>query len=226
METNTKKDPWFILSLILGGVIVGFILGTVFSGSNTQTYQITLGTHSGGDSSGSIGRADAPVLVEEYSDYMCPYCQRFYEMTFDKIIKTYVDTGKVRFVYKDFPIGSHKNAKPAAMAARCAGDQGNYYGMHDALFVNMDVWNRLPDPTDSFVAMAKKLKLNKNDFSACLKSGKFDASIAESVKESVSRNNTGTPGFFINGQYVSGALPFSVFQEKIEEELAKIQPAQ
>lgn len=218
----TKRDPWFIASMVLIGIIVGFLFGNFSTGSGVPEVQIQLGMHSGGTAEGSMGSLDAPVLVEEFSDYMCPYCQRFYENTFDQIVKAYVDTGKVRFVYKDFPIRSHKNAKPAAVAARCAGDQNNYFGMHDALFVNMEVWNSLPDPTDVFVQMAKKLKLDKKAFLNCLTSGKFDASIDASVADSVARQNTGTPGFFINGQYVSGAVPFATFQKVIEEELAKV----
>ena len=86
-----------------------------------------------------LGRADAPVTLVEFSDYQCPFCQRFFATTLSAIKKHYVDTGKVRYVFRDFPLDQlHRQARKAAEAVHCAGDHGKYWEMHDLLFQNQD----------------------------------------------------------------------------------------
>ncbi|MBI4919127.1 DsbA family protein [archaeon] len=165
------------------------------------------------------GEDNAPVTVVEYSDYQCPFCARFYEQTLPSMMKEYIDSGKVKLVYKDLPLPFHPNAKNAAVAARCGGDQGNYWGMHDELFGNQEVWSNLPDATETFAGYATKLGLDATKFKNCLTSGKFDTVISDNLKEASSVGLSGTPSFLVNGMSVVGAQPFAVFKQAIESEL-------
>ena len=117
-------------------------------------------------------------------------------------------------MYKDYPLEFHKDARKAAEASHCAGEQGKYWEYHDVLFANstaLDVANLKKYATD--------LKLDGNQFSTCLDSGKYAAEIAKDTAEGAQAGVTGTPAFFINGRFLSGAQPFESFQDAIEEAL-------
>ena len=90
-----------------------------------------------------LGSANATITLIEFTDYQCPFCSRHFNQTYEQIKKDYIDTGKVKFYLRDFPLGFHPNAQKAAEAARCAGDQGKYWEMHDALFKNQSEWSPL-----------------------------------------------------------------------------------
>ncbi len=107
----------------------------------------------------------------------------------------------------------------ALFAARCAGDQGDYWGMHDELFSNQELWSNLPDATETFTGYSTKLGLNGNKFKECLSSGKFDGVIQDNLQEASSAGLGGTPSFLINGLSVVGAQPYAVFKQAIESEL-------
>ncbi|MFT7616015.1 MAG: protein-disulfide isomerase [Candidatus Woesearchaeota archaeon] len=162
------------------------------------------------------GDADAPITIVEFSDFECPFCARFYSDTYQKIIAEYVDTGKVKIVYRDFPLSFHPNAQKAAEAAECAEDQGEFWAMHDILFEQGVVGG----PT-TFKGYAATLGLDANDFADCLDSGKHAAEVRADLNDGAAAGVTGTPGFYINGVQVVGAQPFSVFEQIIEAELAK-----
>jgi len=162
------------------------------------------------------GDPNAPVTIVEWSDFECPFCTRFYEQTLGQIDEQYIKTGKVKMYYRDFPLGFHSNAQKAAEAAECAGDQGKFWEMHDALFDN-----GVSGGISSFKKFAGDLGLNTADFNDCLDSGKFADEVKQDMADGTAVGIRGTPGFIINGQLVSGAQPFSVFQEIIEAELAK-----
>lgn len=161
------------------------------------------------------GDEDAPVTIVEFSDYECPFCARFYSQTYNQIKEDYIDTGKVKLVFRDFPLGFHKNAQKAAEAAECAGDQGMYYEMHDKLFEN-----GVEGGVDSFKVYASTLGLDTEQFNECLDSDKYEKEVKQDMSDGQKAGVTGTPAFFINGEKVVGAQPYSVFQEKIEAALA------
>ena len=167
-----------------------------------------------------LGDADAPVLMIEYSDYQCPYCARYIEETYPQIKANYIDTGKVQYVFKDFPLSFHEQAQAAAEAAHCAGAQGDYWGMHDLLFANQSDWSNSSAP-DAFRRYAEQLGLDVEAFDACLESGEFAALVQENLQEGLSVGVSGTPGFFVGSQFVSGAQPYSVFEEAIEAALGQ-----
>jgi len=174
----------------------------------------------------SLGRADAPVTIIEFSDFECPFCQRFNKTTLPEIKRDYVDSGKVRYVFLDFPLEQmHPKARKAAEAAGCAAEQGKFWEMHDILFEvspNLDL--RL------YPEYAKKLKLESAAFEQCLGSGKQSTRINAGLSSGRSVGINATPSFIITktdggdiatgGVIVTGAQPYDRFKDAIEQALA------
>ncbi len=160
------------------------------------------------------GDADAFVVIQEWSDFQCPFCARFAADTLPSIMEQYVDNGKVRFEYHHFPLSFHPQAMKAAVASECAGEQGKFWGMHDKIFAGQAT---LADT--SYATWATELGLDSGKFSSCVSSGKFDSAIQKDMATGQAAGISGTPGFLINGKLVSGAQPFSVFEQIIEAEL-------
>ena len=174
----------------------------------------------------SLGRADAPVTIIEFSDFECPFCQRFNKTTLPEIKRDYVDSGKVRYVFLDFPLEQmHPKARKAAEAAGCAAEQGKFWQMHDILFevsTNLDL--RL------YPEYAKKLKLESAAFEQCLGSGKQSARINAGLASGRSVGINATPSFIITktdggdiatgGVIITGVQPYVRFKDAIEQALA------
>ncbi len=166
----------------------------------------------------AIGDPGAAVTIVEYTDYQCPYCARHFQQTFPRIKENYVDTGQVYYVFKDFPLTSiHAQAVDAAEAARCAGEQGAYLEMHNALFLRQQDWADNRAANDVFVEMAGQIGLDADSFAACLESGKYESAVMADLDEGVSFGVRGTPAFFINGNFLSGAQPYDVFVQAISQ---------
>ncbi len=161
------------------------------------------------------GDPDAPVTIVEFSDYECPFCARFYSQTLSQIDEKYIKTGKVRLIYRDFPLSFHKQAQKAGEAAECAGEQGKYYEMHDKLFED-----GVSGGIASFKQYALDIGLNTADFNTCLDSGAMAGEVQKDFRDGQAAGVQGTPGFLVNGRLISGAQPFSVFEQIIEAELA------
>jgi protein-disulfide isomerase len=155
----------------------------------------------------------------EFADYQCPYCKRFFSTTFPALNKEYIDTGKVRFVLKDLPLPMHSNARPAAIASYCAGDQGKFWAMHDKLFTDN---GQLTDQL--FKTLAKDIGLNAEQFADCLKSNRYDAATSADVTETSKQGITVTPTFVVGrttddmiaGSIIGGAQPIEAFRAQIE----------
>lgn len=162
------------------------------------------------------GDKDAKVTIVEWSDFECPFCGRFFSDAYKQIDAQYIKTGKVKLVYRDFPLSFHKNAQKAAEAAECAHKQGKFWEMHDKLF-----GSGVAGGVETFKKYAADLGLDTNDFDTCLDSGAMASEIKNDLTAGVNAGIKGTPGFVINGQLVSGAQPFSVFKQVIDAELAK-----
>lgn len=173
------------------------------------------------DDDAYLGKENAPVTIVEFSDYECPFCKRFYDSTLPQLKSQYIDTGKVKFVYRDFPLSFHQNAHIEAEAAECAKDQGGntaYFKYHDEIF-KRTTSNGLGIAVDQLSVIAKNVGLDVTKFNTCLNSGTFKSEVDKDIQDGVSAGVQGTPGFIINGKFVSGAQPFSVFQQVIEAEL-------
>jgi len=160
------------------------------------------------------GDVNAPVTIIEFSDFECPFCGKYVMETYPQIVKEYIETGKVRYVFRDFPLDFHANAQKAAEAAECAGEQGMYWEMHDYLFANQDYLG-----ISYLKGYAKDLKLDTDKFNECLDSGAMEEEVLADLLEGQSYGVSGTPGFFINGKMISGAQPYEVFVQEIEAAL-------
>lgn len=173
------------------------------------------------------GDQDAPITIVEFSDFQCPFCARFQIQTLPLILEQYVETGKVKFVYRDFPIqNSHPNAMPAAAASECAHEQDKYWEYHDALFENQAVWNKveITSAITIFKEFATELNLNQEQFDSCLDSGKYIEEIKNDLNDGRNYGITGTPGFFIGNDDIgfvklNGAQPFEAFKSVIDSQL-------
>ncbi|MEA3335662.1 MAG: thioredoxin domain-containing protein [Chloroflexota bacterium] len=223
-----KNKPLILLVSLL--LIAGFILSACASDTGPQAPAGTEDTRpvTGEDSpSGSEtadvrskGDPDAPVTIVEYSDFQCPYCSRWVLDTYPTLLEEYIDTGKVRLEFRDFPLNFHPNADEAAIATRCAAEQGAYWEMHDRLFESQAGWANLPDTGEAFASYADDLGLDVEAFEQCLNSGRYDEALVEDLQAGQAAGVSGTPSFLINGQLLVGAQPAQVFRQAIDTVLA------
>jgi protein-disulfide isomerase len=166
-----------------------------------------------------LGSKNAPLTIVEYTDYQCPFCQRFHVASFPEIKKNYIDTGKVRYFSKDLPLDFHANAMRAAMSARCAAEQNKFWELRDLMAQNP---NQLD--MDHIAGFADSLKMDSKALRACVDSGKYKDPVQSDVLEAMKIGANGTPTFIVgksvgngvDGELVIGAMPFQVFDEKLK----------
>jgi protein-disulfide isomerase len=163
----------------------------------------------------TLGPQKAPVSLVEFADYECPYCQKVAADV--KKLQADLDD-KVAFTYKDFPLPMHARAEKAAEATRCAGKQGKFWEFHDELFRSKEL------DFDQLKAQARTLKLDPAEFDKCLDSGEQAEAVERDRKEGLRLGLSGTPSFFINGHFLSGALDYAALRQIVEQQLAA--PAQ
>jgi protein-disulfide isomerase len=148
------------------------------------------------------GKPEAPVTIVEYADFQCPGCGYFANQLEQRLLADYVQTGQARFVFHDYPLPGHPNAVPAAEAARCAGDQGAFWPMHDVLFSAQNQWASLSQPLQQFGVYAEQLKLDRAAFEQCLSSGKQRDAILKAQQAGDQLGLPGTPSFAVNGALI------------------------
>jgi protein-disulfide isomerase len=187
------------------------------------------------DNDPQLGSKDAKVTVVIFEDFQCPFCGAFagldekmiknmqaqdatWQPALSNIKKDYVDTGKVRLVWKDYPFLGDES-KWSAIAARCAQDQGKFWEYHDYLFSHQNGENQGSFSKDNLKKFAATLGLNTQTFNNCVDSNKYDAKPAEWVAFGQSVGVSGTPGTFVNGTLISGAAPYSTFKSAIDAAL-------
>jgi protein-disulfide isomerase len=174
-----------------------------------------------------LGNANAKVTIVEFSDFECPYCRSFFIGAYPELKKNYIDTGKVKLVFRHFPLSFHVGARPAALAAQCAGDQGKFWEMHDKIFSEQqkqEADKNTVTRTVSFEAAdvntwAKSLGLNMTTYTTCMTSEKYGKKVDADIAAGTTFGVSGTPTFFVNGQFVLGAQPFSEFKKLIDDAL-------
>jgi protein-disulfide isomerase len=167
-----------------------------------------------------LGSKDAPLTIVEYTDYQCPFCQRFHVTAFTELKKAYIDTGKVRFYSRDLPLDFHPNAMRAALAARCAAEQGQFWKLRDVMGANPDKLD-----IDHIVGFAADLKMDASKLRACVESEKYKDAIQADLLEAMKVGAQGTPTFVlgkstatgVEGEVIEGALPFPMFDQKLKE---------
>ena len=229
-----KDDIWkystiLLLALLLVGGVIFFTGGVMKdddknapSPTPTPTPQPPSTVQVSIDDDPILGNRNAPVTIVEFSDYECPFCGRFYSATLPSIKSNYIDTGKVRFVYRDFPLNFHPSAQPAAEASECVREKGGdeaFWKYHDTIFENQPMLS-----TEKLLEWASEMG---HDIEECLNSNKFAAEVQKDMRDGQNVGIQGTPGFIIGktdgnsvrGQIVSGAQPFAVFQQIIDAEL-------
>ncbi len=173
------------------------------------------------------GNQEAEITIIEFSDFQCPFCARFHVQTLPLLLENYIDSGKVKLVYRDFPIQNiHPNAMPAAVAAECADEQGKYWQYHDKLFENQNQWAKLEttEAVEIFSQYSVEIDLNQEQFETCLTSGKYVNEIRNDLNDGREYGVTGTPGFFVGSDdlgfvELKGAQPFESFKKIIESQL-------
>ncbi len=219
-----KKDQlWKYSTFVLAGILVvgAFVFFTGDGGTTgaavnpngvpTQPSKVSADA----DDDPFLGNPDAPVVIIEFSDYECPFCGRFWSDTLPSLESEYIDTGKVKFVYRDFPLTSiHPMAMPAAEAAECVGEQGGdeaYFQMHDKIFANQQLLS-----VDNLKSWASELGYNIEN---CLDSGEMRDEVQNDLRDATAAGGRGTPYFIINDQPLSGAQPFSAFKQIIDSQL-------
>jgi protein-disulfide isomerase len=170
-----------------------------------------------------LGRPDAPLTMVEFTDLQCPFCRQFILTSFNDIKKNWIDTGKLRYISRDFPLDFHAQAMPAARAARCAGEEGKFWEMRLALMRNANLLT-----PDFITKTAGELKLDAKAFGACAISNKYDVLIQAEMTEGTKLGVGGTPTFVmgrttaaaVEGPMMVGALPYAEFDAKLKALLA------
>ncbi len=177
------------------------------------------------------GNKNAPLTMVEFSDYECPFCKRYFTDTLPELRKDYIDSGKMKVVYRDLPLSFHQNAHIEAEAANCAREQGGdsaYFKMHDEMF-SKTTSNGTGLSVDELPTLANNVGLNGGLLKTCLDSGKYKAEVDKDLADAQNVGADGTPTFFIgksdngfiNGTRIVGAQPFSAFKAIIDQQLAE-----
>ncbi len=236
-EGGTDKSKLSLpIAIVLAGVMIsGAVLWTRVSPQgavNTGVVQQVTGdtqkvggvVNVSADDDAVLGDPNAPITLIEFSDFQCSFCRKFMKETLPQIKKEYIDTGKARLVYRDFPLSFHPGAIPAAEGAECAREQGKFWDMHDAIFNEQE---KQGSGTIQFTALdvkkwAAKIVLNATKFNQCLDSRKYKAEVEKDIADGVVAGVSGTPAVFVNGRLVVGAQPFTAFKVVIDEELKKL----
>jgi protein-disulfide isomerase len=237
-----------LLAIGLSVVGVLFIALVIISTRQptAEVVAIDAGTHPNANDN-SMGATDAPILIEEFSDFQCPYCKSFHEGTEPQLRQYYIDTGKVRFVYRSMGNFVSDNiarstgrpatteSRDAALAAYCAGDQNKFWDMHAYLFGNNMEREDVGAFSDKRLEqIAAKAGLDLEQFNSCYDSGKFEDRVKQDGKDGEAAGVKGTPGFLVsytvNGEkktkLIEGAQPFTVFQQELEAILNEIGAAE
>jgi protein-disulfide isomerase len=243
--TTQNGNPWFASTIGLLGLIVGYALATAVHGYVPQGGMIANNNGGGAISSAdaaasvapqptgtpptpgkgpSMGNANATVTVVEFTDFQCPFCERHFSQTLPQIKTNYVDTGKIKYEVRYFPLTQiHPNAEKSAEAAACADDQGKFWQMHDKLFSTQNDWADLDSAgaVADFKKYAAALGVNTSTFNTCLDTGSKATMIQQSIADGTAAGINGTPGFWVIGpngktQQISGAYPYATFQTAID----------
>ena len=230
-QNQIKKDYFLPISiLVAAALIAGAIIyntGAKTVGKpSAETITETAGPVVQGDLADDdviLGDSKAKVIIVEFGDYQCPFCGRFFSQTEPQLRKEYIETGKAKMVYRDF-VFLGPESETAALATQCAGEQGKYWAYHDRIF-EIEIVDGRENNGNLSVALMKSLAgelgLNQLKFDSCLDSKKYLSEIKKDYNDGVKAGVSGTPATFINGTLVSGAQPFSVFKQAIDQVLTQ-----
>jgi protein-disulfide isomerase len=200
--------------------------------AGTDTTAVTTGAAAAKDSDGVKadlariqGSPTAPIWVIEVSDFQCPFCKQWHDETYNVLRDEFVRTGKVRLAYVNFPLAQHPNAWPAAESAMCAGAQGKFWEMHEALFNTQPKWESLPSPATFFDSLANAQRVDIARWRQCVQSGKMKSWIQADHDRAQTAGVQSTPSFMIGDKLLVGAQPIAQIRLAIDSALAKSKKA-
>lgn len=216
-QTNSGSSSAKLISttLIIVAIVVAGAMLYQPGNRPTTPAQVNNDPAMSTDDDAILGNPNAPVTMIIFGDYQCPYCQKAFNESEAKIRTEYVDTGKVKMVFRDFPLDSiHSSARPAAEAAQCALPQGKYWEYHDALYKYQGELSGI-----NYTKLAGELGLDTKSFNTCLDSKTYANEVQKDQDAGTALGVTGTPANFVNGKLIAGAYPYATFKAVIEEAL-------
>lgn len=240
-KQQSRSRLYMILGItIIAIVVVGLVvLPTVLNATRPMAEVVSIdpGTHPNPNDN-SMGNPNAPIKIEEFSDFQCPYCEQFHSGTEAQLRQYFIDTGKVLFTYRSMGNwvsrnvgGTSTESQDAALAAYCAGEQNKFWEMHAMLFANVRGENVGSFSDKRLKAIAAKVDgLDTDQFNSCYDSGKYEDRVQQDLTDGTAAGITGTPAFLLiyktasgetKTKLIEGAQPFSVFQQDIEAALAE-----
>jgi len=243
-----KKKPsgniWKYTTMLLAGLLLGYVIGrfelttlnfivspneqkdekTQDQDKNTQEKeedtapQGPVDVNTDGDL--ILGNNNAKITIIDFSDYQCPFSERFYSEIFVNLKQDFIDKGVVKYIFKDYPLNFHPNALPAAIAAECAGQQNKYWEMHSKLFETQEVWSGLENTEDTYNGYAKEIGLNLTKYTACIGEQSIKDEIMTDRSDGTAAGASGTPTLFINGMIVRGVpQSYDQFKQYLESQI-------
>jgi protein-disulfide isomerase len=216
-----RKGTGWIRTIAVVAIAIAIVL-VVVSLTSAAKSPVTITTASSALSecgSPTCGQANAPVTIDIYADFQCPYCARA-DGVLQQLASQYIDTGKVKLVYHNFPIIGPES-QTAAQAAECAGDQNKFWAYANYLFTHQNGENTGAFSPDALKNFAAQLGLNQSAFNSCLDSGKYSALVHQQAVEAQQHGVNVTPTFFINGQKYEGVLPYNQMAAIIDAQDAR-----
>jgi protein-disulfide isomerase len=235
-QQETRRRLLTIGLISVGAALLVFAIVWPSLRPVAEVVAVDPGTHTNANDN-SLGDPNAPIKIEEFSDFQCPFCERFHEETEPLLRQYYIDTGKVQFVYRSLGNwvsqnigGARTESQDSALAAYCAGDQNKFWEMHAYLFANVRGEDAGSFTDRRIRAIAEKAGLNMGEFNSCYNSGKYEDRVQQDLKDGQAAGVNGTPAFLVsyevNGEtktkLIEGAQPFSTFQQDLEAILNEI----
>ncbi|MBI4173203.1 MAG: DsbA family protein [Candidatus Aenigmarchaeota archaeon] len=241
-----QTNPWVITTILLAAISFGllginaYMVISIFNGATIGGGGGTVAPPAGDvpapsgpvavsvDDDPALGSANAPVTVIEFSDLQCPFCRRHFTDTYSQIKKDYIDTGKIRYVFRDFPLSFHPQAQVSAEAAECADEQGKFWEFHDKIFTeqNKQGTGTVTFTVDDIKKWGAEISgMDAAKFNSCVDSGKYKQEVQSDFNAGSAAGVSGTPTFYIckgtsNCQELVGAQPYAAFQQVINQQLA------
>ena len=228
IRSKRRKDQQrrvLIAMLIVGGIAVVIAALVIYRQQSLVSSIVTPEEYAYPESDGlALGDPNAPVVIEEFSDFQCPACQFFHDNSFFPVVEDYVSSGKVYYIFRQFPIidsrSATKESQAAALASFCAGEQGQFWPYHDILFANQIGENAGGFSEARLLAFADMVDVDAAEFRDCVREQRYQAQLESDFQRGVQVGVNSTPTLLINGQISRGALPYDQLQQIIEAALA------
>ncbi len=203
VRTRHTSNQTKLLYILLGVIVIAGIALLGFQFLPKRSAPVV--TNVSLDSFPSEGDPHAPITMVEYADFQCPACGVFANYTAARLVQPYIQSGKIHFIFHEFPLTQHMNAVPAAEAGRCAAYQGKFWDMHKLLFANQTDWAEVPKPLTVFDTYANDIGLDTATFDQCFNGEKYKAAILAAQQDAMNAHIDATPTFVIDGQQYSMA---------------------